>query len=223
MTWLGIPYKLNDSNFLDTGILSLAKLPTIVVDSGFGWDVVFASILGAIFGAAIPGIISYRAMSNSTIAMKAERIAQADSAKNQLRAQLLSSSRQQWINTLRDSAASYLSVANKLNNLQILITNEFQKNKQENNTYYLKLLEEETNVKSELTFLKVKIEMLLNPKEVSSNTVITELTKLSKIANDFSPGNVHDVNQIMEIFKRIKDNIQLICKAEWIKIKNFEE
>jgi hypothetical protein len=36
MTWLGIPFPSSNSNFLDSGILTLGKLPTIVVDSGFG-------------------------------------------------------------------------------------------------------------------------------------------------------------------------------------------
>lgn len=222
MTWLGIPYTLNHSNFLDTGILSLAKLPTIVVDSGFGWDVVFASVLGAILGATIPGFISYCAISNSAKTMKAERDEHAKYAKEQLRAQLVSSSRQQWINTLRDCAANYLSVANKLNNLQILITNELKKDKAKDDPHYLGLLKEESAVKSDLTFLKVKIEMLLNPEEHESNAVITELTEFTEISNKFSPGDEHDTNRIMEIFKKVKENIQLICKAEWEKIKEFK-
>ncbi|HEJ9412137.1 TPA: hypothetical protein SMM66_000717 [Proteus mirabilis] len=64
--------------------------------------------------------------------------------------------------------------------------------------------------------------MLLNPEEHESNAVITELTEFTEISNKFSPGDEHDTNRIMEIFKKVKENIQLICKAEWEKIKEFK-
>ncbi|WP_238084531.1 hypothetical protein [Pseudescherichia vulneris] len=223
MAWLGIPFPSNNSNFLDSGVLTLGKLPTVVVDSGFGWDTVFASILGAIIGAAIPAAISYYAISNSAKTMKADRDGHAEHAKEQLRAQLVSSSRQAWINELRDSAANYISVANKLNNLQILITNEFKKNDQMDDAYYRQIRMEATNTKSDLTFLKAKIEMLLNPDEHESNAVIIELNNYAEISNDFMPGDVHDFEKIMEVIKRFKVNIQLISKAEWKKIKEFKE
>lgn len=222
MTWLGIPFPLGNSNFLDSGILTLGKLPTVVVDSGFGWDTVFASILGAIIGATIPAAISYYAISNSAKTMKDDRDGHAEHAKEQLRAQLISSSRQAWINELRDSAAKYISVANKLNNLQILITNEFEKNDQKDDAYYREIRMEATNTKSDLTFLKAKIEMLLNPNEHESDAVIIALNDYAKISNEFMPGDYHDFDKIMEVIKRFKINIQKISKAEWDKIKGFK-
>lgn len=222
MSWLGIPFPSNNSNFLDSGILTLGKLPTIVVDSGFGWDSVFASIIGAIIGAAIPAAISYYAISNSAKTMKDDRNDHAKYAKEQLRAQLVSSSRQIWINELRDNAAKYISVANKLNNLQILITNEFRKNSQKDEAYYRQIRMEATNIKSDLTFLKAKIEMLLNPTEHESDEVINALNGYTEISNKFKPGDDHDFDKIMEVIKNLKENIKLICKAEWVKTKEFK-
>lgn len=221
MTWLGIPYPSSNSSFLDSGILTLGKLPTVVVDSGFGWDTVSASILGAIIGAAIPAAISYYAISNSAKTMKDDREEHAVYAKEQLRAQLVSSSRQLWINELRDSAAKYISVANKLNNLQILITNEFRKDEQKDDAYYREIRMEATNIKSDLTFFKAKIEMLLNPNEHESDAVIIAMNNYATITNEFKPGDEHDFEKIMEVIKRFKANIQLISKAEWKKIKDF--
>lgn len=222
MTWLGIPFPSSNSNFLDSGILTLGKLPTIVVDSGFGWDSVFASTLGAIIGAAIPAAISYYAISNSAKTMKTDRDEHAKYAREQLRAQLVSSSRQNWINELRDNAARYISVANKLNNLQILITNEFRKHDQKDDSYYRQIRMDATNIKGDLTFLKAKIEMLLNPLENESIEVITALNEYTEISNKFKPGDDHDFDKIMEIIKNIKDNIKLISKAEWVKTKEFK-
>ncbi|VEB98196.1 Uncharacterised protein [Klebsiella pneumoniae] len=221
MTWLGIPYPSSNSSFLDSGILTLGKLPTVVVDSGFGWDTVSASILGAIIGAAIPAAISYYAISNSAKTMKDDREEHAVYAKEQLRAQLVSSSRQLWINELRDSAAKYISVANKLNNLQILITNEFRKDEQKDDAYYREIRMEATNIKSDLTFFKAKIEMLLNPNEHESDAVIIAMNNYATITNEFKPGDEHDFEKVMEVIKRFKANIQLISKAEWKKIKDF--
>ncbi|ELY3084419.1 hypothetical protein SME02_001395 [Klebsiella aerogenes] len=79
-----------------------------------------------------------------------------------------------------------------------------------------------SNIKSDLTFLKVKIEMLLNPIENESNEVISALNEYTEISNKFIPGDVHDFDKIMEIIKNLKDNIKLISKAEWLKIKEFK-
>lgn len=222
MTWLGIPFPSSSSNFLDSGILTLGKLPTIVVDSGFGWDNVFASILGALIGATIPAAISYYAISNSAETMKKDRDEHAKYAREQLRAELVSSSRQNWINELRDNAARYISVANKLNNLQILITNEFRKHDQKDEAYYRQIRMDATNIKSDLTFLKAKIEMLLNPIENESNEVISALNDYTEISNNFKPGDDHDFDKIMKVIKNLKNNIKLISKAEWVKIKEFK-
>ncbi|MEQ5127017.1 hypothetical protein ABN225_09480 [Providencia alcalifaciens] len=222
MTWLGIPFPSSSSNFLDSGILTLGKLPTIVVDSGFGWDNVFASILGALIGATIPAAISYYAISNSAETMKKDRDEHAKYAREQLRAELVSSSRQNWINELRDNAARYISVANKLNNLQILITNEFRKHDQKDEAYYRQIRMDATNIKSDLTFLKTKIEMLLNPIENESNEVISALNDYTEISNNFKPGDDHDFDKIMKVIKNLKYNIKLISKAEWVKIKEFK-
>lgn len=222
MAWLGVPFPSSNSNFLDSGILTLSKLPTIVVDSGFGWDSVFASILGAIIGAAIPAAISYYAISKSAKTMKEDRDDHAKHATKQLRAQLVSSSRQIWINDLRDNAAKYISVANKLNNLQILITNEYKKNAQKDEVYYRQIRMEATNIKSDLTFLKAKIELLLNPTEHESDEVMKSLNDYTVISNEFKPGDEHDFDKIMEIIKTLKENIKLISKNEWVKIKEFK-
>ncbi|EPE0659202.1 hypothetical protein ACSFR1_001905 [Escherichia coli] len=222
MTWLGIPFPSSSSNFLDSGILTLGKLPTIVVDSGFGWDNVFASTLGAIIGAAIPAAISYYAISNNTETMKKDRDEHAKYAREQLKAQLVSSSRQNWINELRDNTARYISVANKLNNLQILITNEFKKKDQKDEAYYRQIRMDATNVKSDLSFFKAKIEILLTPGKNETDEVVSALNNYADISNNFTPGDDHDFDKIMEIIKNLKDNIKLISKDEWIKIKEFK-
>lgn len=54
MSWLGIPYPLSETRFLDSGILSVSKVPEISVNTGFGWDNVVGTILAAFVGALIP-------------------------------------------------------------------------------------------------------------------------------------------------------------------------
>ncbi|HDT3582132.1 TPA: hypothetical protein QHM97_003944 [Klebsiella pneumoniae subsp. pneumoniae] len=80
---------------------------------------------------------------------------------------------------------------------------------------------EATNIKSDLTFFKAKIEMLLNPNEHESDAVIIAMNNYATITNEFKPGDEHDFEKVMEVIKRFKANIQLISKAEWKKIKDF--
>lgn len=222
MAWQDFPFPSVATRFLDSGILTVGNLPTIVVDSKFSWDTICASVLGAIIGAAIPAALSYYAITKSAKTLKEDREEHARHAKEQLRGELVSSSRQTWINELRDSAAKYISVANKLNNYQIMITKAFKENNQINDENYRQLRLDETGAKSELSYLRAKLEMLMNPNEKESVEIMKALERFTDITNNYTPGKDHDFDEIFEQVKIIKTNIQNISKSEWNKIKNLE-
>lgn len=115
MTWQGIPYPL--SNILESSYLTVSKIPTVVVDTGFAWE----SVIGAFIAGAIPAYIAWYTIRKNIRALEddrkrqqesfdKDRDAQLDIASKNLNAQVLSNNRQQWINNLRDLISEYLSL-----------------------------------------------------------------------------------------------------------------
>ncbi|HEF0125001.1 hypothetical protein [Citrobacter freundii] len=56
MAWNGIPFPLLDSLTKENIVLQIAKLPTIIVDSGFPWE----SLLGSLIAGGIPAFIAWK-------------------------------------------------------------------------------------------------------------------------------------------------------------------
>lgn len=119
MTWQGIPYPL--SNVLESSYLTVSKIPTVIVDTGFAWD----SVLGAFIAGLIPAYIAWYTIKKNISAMKEDRAHQQDSfdkdraaqldiATKNLNAQVLSNNRQQWINNLRDLISEYMALTAEL-------------------------------------------------------------------------------------------------------------
>lgn len=119
MTWQGIPYPL--SNILESSYLTVSKIPTVVVDTGFAWE----NVLGSLIAGAIPAYIAWYTIKKNIKALEVDRLrqqetfdkdraAQLDIASKNLNAQVLSNNRQQWINALRELMAEYLSLTSEL-------------------------------------------------------------------------------------------------------------
>ncbi|EFA2887756.1 hypothetical protein CPQ53_004754 [Escherichia coli] len=81
---------------------------------------------------------------------------------------------------------------------------------------------DETGAKSELSYLRAKLEMLMNPNEKESVEIMKALERFTDITNNYTPGKDHDFDEIFEQVKIIKTNIQNISRSEWNKIKNLE-
>lgn len=119
MTWQGIPYPL--SNILESSYLTVSKIPTVVVDTGFAWE----NVIGAFIAGVIPAYIAWYTIKKNIKALEVDRqrqqdsfdkdrAAQLDIATKNLNAQVLSNNRQQWINNLRDLMAEYMALAAEL-------------------------------------------------------------------------------------------------------------
>lgn len=60
--WQGIPFKLLNNEFLDSTNVVISKIPHIVVDTSPDWFGPVLSVLGAMFGGAIPAYVAIRAI-----------------------------------------------------------------------------------------------------------------------------------------------------------------
>ncbi|MHB9347318.1 hypothetical protein ACPUEX_14820 [Enterobacter vonholyi] len=60
--WQGIPFKRLSNEFLDSTNVVISKIPHIVVDTSPDWLGPVLSVLGAMFGGAIPAYVAIRAI-----------------------------------------------------------------------------------------------------------------------------------------------------------------
>ncbi|CAM8554379.1 hypothetical protein ESCOCP340M_22300 [Escherichia coli] len=100
MAWQGIPFSIEKMEQVVTSSVQAAhivldKVPTVIVDTSFAWD----TIAGAIIAGLIPGIISYRALSNSYQLAKMQHALQSKEKIN---------------NEIRVAAAAYVTAINYL-------------------------------------------------------------------------------------------------------------
>ncbi|MFW5402902.1 hypothetical protein [Pectobacterium carotovorum] len=65
MYWKGIPFSFEPSMLLEHGFITVNKIPTVVVDSGFAWDTVIATLVGSIVAGWIPGMIALKSIKSN--------------------------------------------------------------------------------------------------------------------------------------------------------------
>ncbi|OQV43413.1 hypothetical protein BZ160_04645 [Pantoea vagans] len=221
MSWSGFPFPYYGGSFFDSGVFSLSKIPTIIVDSGFGYDTLIASIIGALVGTAVPGYIAWKTIRANNEALTQSSQNQAKAAKEQLTAQYISANRQLWINDLRETVARFISIANNIFNLQVLVTNEYKKGALKDEVVYKEMYKEISHDKSELTFHKSKIRLLLNPDEQESKDLIDKLNAITAITNSHKAAVQHIRDPFDVLITQCIDCAQIICKNEWKIVKKL--
>lgn len=63
MAWLGIPF-IHDYIVSDN-YLAISKLPKIIIDSGFAWETVIATVASSFIAGSIPALIAWKSITNS--------------------------------------------------------------------------------------------------------------------------------------------------------------
>ncbi|MFB5640586.1 hypothetical protein ACEZEZ_02290 [Kluyvera ascorbata] len=213
MGWLDFDLKFDGVSFLDSGVLTIDKIPDITVNSGFGWDTFSAAVTASI----ITGLISFYAIWASNNTIKAERESQERMALKQLKAQYISSNRQQWINDLRDTVSTYSShvIAHVNNHIRIFnaVNDNFERKVD------AALIDEKRKIQSDTSYCVTKIELLLNPKEPETTEIIGHLNDLATYFNSLKNDTKIDTAVPNNAIVKITTVTKKICKNEWEKIK----
>lgn len=116
---------------------------------------------------------------------------------------MTSTSRQAWINTLRDNISDYIG---KIEHFHIRLTSLKDDNLRKEDRKELA----KENFFQEILSLKVKIELLLNPNEINSQKLMKEL-------NDYSDSVFDEMNE--ETKETILSITKDILKTEWERVK----
>lgn len=231
MTWQGIPF-LYDPNTISYG-LSVSKIPEIAVhtSSGFAWETIIASVLGAIIASAIPATIAWWSINKNIktleedrqkqqISFDADRNAQLDIASKNLNAQVLSNNRQQWINNLRDSISDYLGSVSALRRSRVIARWCWDSAQKDNRDFHIDHRDAVlamTDDNETMDRLAYKIKLLVNPVEPVAIEIINVLNEMPQYTGDFQ--NKPDKLKIKELSDKLILHSQIYLKAEWERVK----
>jgi len=123
-------------------------------------------------------------------------------ARKQINTTVLSSNRQQWINTLRDQISELLSL--------FMLMNVGHKVKLIGREEFLQKLERSL-------LLEARIKLLINPKEEDHTELITLIRKA--IEEIFRDTKESDLAQLRKVCESIISKSQTILKKEWERVK----
>lgn len=215
MDWQGIPYLLvHNSTRLD-----INKLPTIVVDSGFAWE----NVIGAVIAGSIPAFIAWYTIKKNMSALKEDRDAQLDIASKNIKAQVLSGNRQQWINSLREATAEYIAAVHAVRKSRTMARHCLSVSKKEGTDFvltYRSVIEAMTKDAKELERLKYKILLLINPLEPEAIEIDRILKKVQKNSGSFDERP--NKKKLYTLTKELVSVTQRYLKKEWVRVKDVD-
>ncbi|MCS3411099.1 hypothetical protein [Serratia marcescens] len=214
MDWQGIPFKFLGEEPLQQAFLSVSHLPNIIVKTDFAVD----TFLSGLFAGLIPAGVAIWAMRANAKNIREERLHQEKLSSITITKQIVSASRQVWINDLRESTAKFIGVVTGVTNCINGMATELLDNGSET-THYKKLFDEHRLAMSELGLLMSKIELLLNPGEERTKKVSAALKKLRSFLLEekvYSEGI--DFDELGVHTNELKSCIYSVIKNEWGKI-----
>ncbi|QBX86420.1 hypothetical protein [Enterobacter roggenkampii] len=229
MAWSGVPHPFPSVHYLDYGFLNVTKIPTIFVDTGFAWD----SVLGAFIAGLIPAYIAWYTIKKNISAMKEDRVHQQDSfdkdrnaqleiATKNIKAQVISANRQQWINNLRESTAEYISAVHSLRKSRTIARHCLALSKKDGSDFLIvhrDAINSMTDDSRVVENLKYKILLLVNPAEPEAIEINRILQEIS--ANTGSFRERPNKKKLYELSKELVAITQVYLKKEWIRVKDI--
>lgn len=105
MSWHGIPFLLKGDEVFYHAEVLFSKIPKIVLEipDKSGWEAFFTALVAG----GIPAYVAYRAMKSNTQLVTQQQVQQGEIADKTIKAQVVASSRQAWINELRDLISQF--------------------------------------------------------------------------------------------------------------------
>lgn len=228
MTWQGVPFAFNLDSINQT-LLRVGQIPTVHVDTGFGWDTLFGSIVAG----AIPAFIAWYTIKKNLAALEQDRAhqqssfdkdrnAQLDIAAKNLNAQVLSANRQQWINSLRDSTAEFIGAVHQLRKSRTIARHCAHVSKKNSIDFLIEYRHEITAMTSDsrnVDNLTYKIRLLINPSEPEGIKITELVNTIRKSTGSFQ--KKPDRAVIAACAEELVTVMQSYIKKEWDRVKKF--
>ncbi|EOV4930319.1 TPA: hypothetical protein PCC25_004680 [Klebsiella quasipneumoniae] len=225
MAWQGIPYPSFISNTIDAG-LTVTKIPEIIVDTGIGWDTIFGSVLAAFIGAALPTAVAWYTIKKNDDLAATDRDNQRHIAEMAFDSQVLSTNRQQWINTLRSYCSEFIMSCEKNKRFRRLHSAERDEARWNNGTnekaneYFAVVVDSEHRILE----LATNIQLMLNPHEWTSKAILKcQENMIFLLENENIYMFYEDDSEVEKAYRRLKrlyiKSTQRCLKTEWKRVK----
>ncbi|MBS2793633.1 hypothetical protein [Klebsiella pneumoniae] len=225
MAWQGIPYPSFISNTIDAG-LTVTKIPEIIVDTGIGWDTIFGSVLAAFIGAALPTAVAWYTIKKNDDLAATDRDNQRHIAEMAFDSQVLSTNRQQWINTLRSYCSEFIMSCEKNKRFRRLHSAERDEARWNNGTnekaneYFAVAVDSEHRILE----LATNIQLMLNPHEWTSKAILKcQENMIFLLENENINMFYEDDSEVEKAYRRLKrlyiKSTQRCLKTEWKRVK----
>ncbi|WP_158684793.1 hypothetical protein [Serratia sp. MYb239] len=242
MSWLGVPFLIDVNDIVTSSSLYINQIPKIELDSVFDWRTLIAPILSAV----IPAAIAAYAIMQQNRTIKSERETQKNIATETIRAQIIASGRQEWINKFSDIMSEFISLIEPLIDARKELALHFSyldsiskqgqdtllknKNVSEAFTCGVNDLKDRHKthyeVRQQINARLSRLKMMMNPQEESC-IKITEI--MDAIINDVYDCKYENKEELSALLLKVKSSVtmltketQAFLKLEWDRVKNVE-
>lgn len=209
----------------ETSLVYLEQLPKVVLETGFDWPTFWSFLVTAIIfvlGTVLTvhnfkkTIKSQEAVAAENLKTQREMIASQERVAKQ---NSLKSSRQAWINDLRDTTSRYIAEALNVQRLNVFWESArptYRLHQVENpqlaHEMHSDWSSSHMQAMRELVSLRSKIELLINPEEVDSDQLMLAVNELFNVC-DRAGGSANFAS------RPVVELCQHILKEEWEKAK----
>lgn len=195
--------------------IHVTSLPRVEVETGTDWGI----IVGASVTIATLLATTFFTIRTYKLSLKSQEDVAAQTRsqdRETTKAQILSGYRQDWINTLRDTTAEFVTSVMTISDLYALRAGTFQQNAQtELNEEALEWNYRLHEAKSSASVLKYKLLLLANPTEPDFKTYLRLVDTLYEHAVDGDQSLTPTANSLI-------GSAQTILKTEWDRVKTLE-
>lgn len=226
MIWQGVPFSSFVFPMNDTSHLAISQIPPLVIDSGFAWETVLATLIAG----AIPAFVAWKTIRNNQDSVEKDRAAQLDIASKNFNAQVLSTNRQSWIKELRDTSSDFMSTVDKMTELRGVMQVNYEmgldhirRQDLSQNLGKERLaenLKEFERLNGSMLFCIRKNQLLLNPKESQYHNINNLMSSIQHEIELKEVGVFNlDPKIIRKLLNELTKYIQEVLKEEWERVK----
>lgn len=226
MIWQGVPFSNLFYPVSDTSHLTISQIPPLVINSGFAWETIIATLIAG----AIPAFVAWKTIRNNQELVEKDRAAQIDIANKNFNAQVLSSNRQSWIKELRDTCSDFMATVDKMAELRGVMQVNYDwaleiRNGKETSTHspsdaLAENLKEFGNLNGNMLFCIRKTQLLLNPKESQYHNINNLMLSIQNEIELKEAGVFNiDLPPIRKLLNELTKYTQEVLKDEWERVK----
>ncbi|MGP0854839.1 hypothetical protein ACJ8QI_09000 [Serratia sp. CY84636] len=232
MDWQGIPFLMKGDEVFYHAEVLLSKIPKIVLEipDKSSWE----SFLTALIAGGIPAYVAYRAMKSNTQLVTQQQLQQGKIADKTIKAQVVASSRQVWINEIRDLLSQFAAdnraclkrqwdYFNADNLFQQYALTEQNINIEvflEERRTAQRMLEDAIRARDEIlnkiNYVKNRILLMLNHDEAECAALIELMSSIEKKSSNLSEADLKDYRDVSRQL-RVDIDYFIICAQKYLK------